>query len=222
MAGGPPGVYRKTSFAELMRLTGPPVSLFVYSGIESINGLFSLRTSCNWFPARLALATLFIRMALALPALSAQSLWTTVGPDGGDARSLGAVPGEPSHLYMGTTNSWIYESLNEGASWRRLAKLDKAGELVIDHILVDPANPSLIYAPAWKFGHPDGGLWISHDGGKTWTSNPGMKGQSIRAFAQAPSNPRILFAGTLKGVFRSRDAGSSWQQISPVGSSEIH
>jgi photosystem II stability/assembly factor-like uncharacterized protein len=123
---------------------------------------------------------------------------------------------------MGTAISWIYESIDEGASWHRLAKLDDAGDLVIDHILIDPANPSLIYAPAWKFGRPDGGLWISHDGGKKWIANPGMQGQSIRAFAQAPSNPRILFAGTLQGVFRSRDAGGSWQQISPTGSREIH
>ena len=58
--------------------------------------------------------------------------------------------------------------------------------------------------------------------GKTWKANPGLQGQSIRAFAQAPSDPRILFAGTLQGVFRSSDAGGSWQQISPTGSQEIH
>ena len=205
-----------------MRLTGSPVSLFVYSGVELLNWMLPLRTFWNLLPARLASASLLVPFALALAALHAQSSWTTVGPDGGDARSIGAVPGEPNHLYMGTTNSWIYESTDEGASWHRLAQLDKSGALVIDHILVDPQNPSLIYAPAWKFGRPDGGLWISHDGGKTWNPNPGMQGQSIRAFAQAPSDPKILFAGTLQGVFRSRNAGGSWQQISPTGSREIH
>ena len=29
---------------------------------------------------------------------------------------------EPSHLYLGTTNSWLYESMDEGATWHRLAK----------------------------------------------------------------------------------------------------
>ena len=198
-----------------MRLTGSPVSLFVYSGVELLNWILPLRTFWNLLPARLASASLLVPFALALAALHAQSSWTTVGPDGGDARSIGAVPGDPNHLYMGTTNSWIYESTDEGASWHRLAQLDKSGALVIDHILVDPQNPSLIYAPAWKFGRPDGGLWISHDGGKTWNPNPGMQGQSIRAFAQAPSDPKILFAGTLQGVFRSKNAGGSWQQISP-------
>ncbi len=133
-----------------------------------------------------------------------------------------AASGDPNHLYLGTANSWIYESTDGGGSWHRLARLDTADDLVVDHILVDPGNPSLIYAAAWKFGRPDGGLWISHDGGKTWKANPGMQGQSIRAFAQAPSDPKILFAGTLQGVFRSRDAGGSWEQISPTGSREIH
>jgi len=40
--------------------------------------------------------------------------------------------------------------------------------------------------------------------------------------AQAPSDPRTLFAGTLEGVFRSTDAGASWTLISPQGSKEIH
>lgn len=123
---------------------------------------------------------------------------------------------------MGTTHSWIYESTDEGASWHRLAKLDKVDDLVIDDIVVDQRDPRLIYAAAWKFDQPDGGLWISQDGGKSWKANPGLQGQSIRALAQAPSDPRILIAGTLKGVFRSSDGAASWQLISPAGSREIH
>jgi photosystem II stability/assembly factor-like uncharacterized protein len=153
---------------------------------------------------------------------AAQPSWTPVGPDGGDARALAAVPGEPSHLYLGTTTSLIYESMDEGASWHRLAKLDSTSDLVIDHILVDPANPALLYAAAWKFDRPDGGLWISRDAGKSWQEAQGLQGQSIRAFAPAPSNPHILFAGTLQGVFRSSDGGETWKLISPPGSTEIH
>jgi photosystem II stability/assembly factor-like uncharacterized protein len=153
---------------------------------------------------------------------AAQPSWTPVGPDGGDARALTAVPGQPSHLYLGTTTSLIYESTDEGASWHRLAKLDSTSDLVIDHILADPGNPAVLYAAAWKFDRADGGLWISHDAGKSWDQAEGLHGQSIRAFAQAPSDPRILFAGTLQGVFRSDDGGATWKLISPPGSAEIH
>ena len=67
-----------------------------------------------------------------------------------------------------------------------------------------------------------GGLWISHDGGRIWAEAESLHGQSIRALVQAPSNPKMLFAGTLQGVFRSSDAGETWSQISPPGSREIH
>ena len=144
------------------------------------------------------------------------------GTDGGDARAIAAVPGQPDHLYLGTTESFIYESTDEGANWHRLAKLDSTNDLVIDHIVVERDDPQTLYAAAWKFDHPDGGLWISHDAGRTWQELPGLHGQSIRAFAQSPSDPRILIAGTLQGVFRSSDAGATWQLISPEGSREIH
>ncbi len=49
-----------------------------------------------------------------------------------------------------------------------------------------------------------------------------MRGQSIRALAAAPSDPKILIAGTLKGVYRSTDGGEHWKLISPEGSQEIH
>ena len=34
--------------------------------------------------------------------------WTPVGPAGGDARAFASVPRQPSHLYLGSTNSWLY------------------------------------------------------------------------------------------------------------------
>jgi len=167
-------------------------------------------------------AILFLFIAMGPRQLPAQSFWSAVGPAGGDARAFAAVPAEPNHLYLGTTDSWIYESVDQGATWRRLAKLGGADDLVLDSIVVDEAHSATVYAAAWKVDETGGGLWVTHDGGKRWSEVEGLFGQSIRAFAQAPSNPRILFAGTLEGVFRSSDAGASWDLISPPGSKEIH
>ena len=199
-------------------------ALFLCSLVKYLPGCLHLRTLLNliYGPPRLASATLLISLVLIAAATHAQTRWNTVGPDGGDARSLEAVSGDPQHLYLGTINSWIYESTDEGGSWHRLARLDASDDLVVDDIVVDPGNPLLIYAAAWKFDRPDGGLWVSHDGGKNWKSNPGLQGQSVRAFTLAPSNHNIMFAGTLEGVFRSTDGGASWRQISPQGSREIH
>lgn len=148
--------------------------------------------------------------------------WSPTGPLGGDARAFASVPGQSKHLYLGTTNSWLYESLDGGATWSRLAKLDTADDLIVDNIVVDASDPNTILAGGWRLTHNDGGLWISHDAGRSWKAVDDLRGQSIRAMAQAPSDAKILFVGTLDGVFRSEDAGASWALISPKGSKEIH
>ena len=185
----------------------------------------------KWLPMRVDLLSspMFLAQAMVavlllpgLQSLEGQSLWSAVGPDGGDARAFAAVPGQPDHLYLGTTDGWLFESMDKGASWRRLSKVDGSDALILDHIVVDAANAATVYVAAWKVDGAGGGLWVSHDAGRNWTEVEGLRGQSIRAFAQAPSNPRMLFAGTLEGVFRSSDAGASWTLISPPGSHEIH
>ncbi len=153
--------------------------------------------------------------------LRAENAWTVVGPAGGDARALASFPGQPKHLLLGTTSSWLYETVDEGASWHRLAKLGSDDGFVLDSIMVDSADPATIYVGAWN-NSTDGGLWISHDAGRTWSEAAQLKGQPVHALAQAPSDPQTLYAGTLEGVFRSSDGGATWAEISPPGSHEIH
>jgi photosystem II stability/assembly factor-like uncharacterized protein len=153
--------------------------------------------------------------------LPAESAWTVVGPAGGDARAFAAFPGQPKHLLLGTTNSWLYETTDEGANWHRLAKLGTDDGLVLDSIVVNFADPATIFVGAWR-NSDEGGLWVSHDRGHSWSEPAQFKGQPIHALAQAPSDPHILYAGTLEGVFRSDDSGATWAQISPPGSHEIH
>ena len=161
-------------------------------------------------------------LALRTHSIGAQSLWRTVGPDGGDARSLASVPGHPEHLYLGTALSTLYESVNGGTSWKRLSRLDPADDLVIAHIVIDRADSSRILVAGWRFDKPEGGLYISHVAGRTWSETPALKNQSVFALVQAPSDPKIFIAGTLEGVFRSSDAGATWTLISPPGNKEIH
>ncbi len=173
------------------------------------------------FRQRFAPASILFLLLFAALHTPAQSGWTVAGPAGGDARAFAADPGNPGHLYLGTTNSWLYESKDEGATWHRLAKLDPADGYVLDSIVVDFSDPSTLYVGAWK-DSSGGGLWISHDAGRTWKDVPSLKGQPVHALIQAPSDPHTLFAGTLEGVYRTTDSGRSWTRISPEGSREIH
>ena len=168
------------------------------------------------------LRAILLGLASVSTSLVAQPAWAPVGPAGGDARAFAMAPADPSHLYLGTTNSWLYESRDSGASWRRLAKMPGAETFVLDHIVVDPSAPQTIYVAAWRTDTPGGGLWVSHDSGQTWAELPGLHGQSVFSFAAAPSDPHTLFAGTLEGVYRSSDSGTTWTLISPPDSHEIH
>ena len=170
----------------------------------------------------LALATAVILFGFSAQKSMSQALWNSVGPDGGDARAFAPVPGQPNHLYLGTTNSWVYESLDQGSSWHRLAKLDAAEDLVLDSILVDSTNAAVVYAGGWKADQRPGGLWVSRDGGKHWSAVEALRDQSIFSLAQSPSQANMIFAGTLEGVYRSTDSGGTWTLISPPGSHEIH
>ena len=173
--------------------------------------------------AMLPLLLGFATLVMLFPALAgaAPYRWTAVGPEGGDARAFASSSADPGHIYMGTANSWIYQSTDDGASWSRLAQLGKVDDLVIDNLMVDEADPKTLYAGVWRLDQSDGGVYISHDGGHSWISSPGIQGKSVRALAQAQSNPKILVAGAIEGVFRSEDGGLHWREISPQGSGEI-
>ena len=148
--------------------------------------------------------------------------WLPFGPFGGDARSFGVDPSDQRHLYLGSLNGWIYESHDRGASWARLARLGLRDDLALDHILVDPANPKHLLVGVWVPGSKEGSLYSSLDAGRSWKENGDMKGESIRSLTASLSDPKVIVAGTLKGVFRSIDVGLHWKQISPLASTEIH
>jgi photosystem II stability/assembly factor-like uncharacterized protein len=148
--------------------------------------------------------------------------WFPLGPYGGDARSFAADPHDSRHLFLGTANGWLYESHDGGLLWVRLSQIDKRNDLVLDHILVDPTDARRLVVGAWTIDRPDGGVFLSQDGGKSWYDQAQMRGESIRSMARGIADSREIVAGTLKGIFRSNDSGTHWTQISPVGSAEIH
>jgi photosystem II stability/assembly factor-like uncharacterized protein len=178
---------------------------------------------CVRVPRLCAGLVLFLLLAgVQTSTAAAQQAWRAIGPDGGDARSLASVPGHPDHLYLGTDNSTIYESNDGGGMWSRLARLDPADDMVIAHIVLDAENPSHILVAAWRFDKPEGGLYVSEDGGQHWSQAAALHNHPVFSLVQSPSNTKVLIAGTLDGVYRSEDSGATWTQISPAGSGEIH
>lgn len=73
-------------------------------------------------------------------------------------------------------------------------------------------DPATYYA-----GSPAGALWKSTNGGTTWKSiSDALPATGVGAVAVAASNANILYVGTGsntlgRGVYRSNDAGATWQ-----------
>lgn len=149
--------------------------------------------------------------------------WIPVGPEGGDARAFASDPNDHEHVYLGTATGWLYQTRDGGAHWERMVRLANRDDLVIDNILVDQTDAKHLVIGAWALSDkPDGGIYESHDAGMTWTGVAEMEKQSVRALTSAPSDPKVMVAGTLEGVFRSEDAGAHWKRISPPENKEIH
>jgi len=156
-------------------------------------------------------------------ALAAEQPWQPVGPDGGTVRSLAIDPKDPDRIFLGTSAGSLYLSTDKGASWSRFARPGNSAEMVLDHIVIDPADSRNIFVAAWNAQLPnsDGDLYRSKDGGKSWEIVPDLHGKSLRALSIAASDPKILAVGALDGIYRSRNGGHDWERISPENHAEI-
>lgn len=137
--------------------------------------------------------------------------WTATGPPGGDVRGLVVDPHDAERFYFGTLDGQIYISTDAAKSWRLLYNFN-IPRLFVDHIIVDPRNSNTLYVGAHRHKEP-GGFFKSTDGGRSWRASSELKYEALHSLAQSPSNPNLLIAGTFNGIFRSDDAGSSWQQL---------
>jgi lysophospholipase L1-like esterase/photosystem II stability/assembly factor-like uncharacterized protein len=56
------------------------------------------------------------------------------------------------------------------------------------------------------------GIGLSEDGGKTWQSTFGLKSYECADFTWHPTDPNVVWVGTMSGPYVSRDGGHNWQE----------
>jgi photosystem II stability/assembly factor-like uncharacterized protein len=98
----------------------------------------------------------------------------------------------------------MYKSTDGGKNWNTLdTNLPFAVSLVLN-----PANPSVIYAATLK-----GGVFKSTDAGTNWgESNTGLRALGIQVLVGDPADFATVYAGGDEGLFKSIDGGANWNQ----------
>ncbi len=142
-----------------------------------------------------------------------------MGAPGGNVRALTTDPRGPQRIYLGTAEGILYRSNDGGLHWKRLDPGFPLRDCSLDEVVVDPRG--VVFVGYWEVHGQGGGVARSVDGGQTFTVLKGIQGESVRALALAPSDSKLIAAGTLTGVFLSRDAGQTWTRITPKGHPDL-
>ncbi|HXT19811.1 MAG TPA: hypothetical protein VN923_03595, partial [Thermoanaerobaculia bacterium] len=160
----------------------------------------------------------------------------------GSVGALAIAPSDPRVLYVGTghpeprwdiaSGNGVYGSTDAGATWTWLGLPESEH---IGKLLVDPrdAKVVLVAALGHVFGpNPERGVFRSEDGGTTWKRTL-FRDEDTGAvdLARDDGHPDLVFAalwqarrypwqgyhqpivGAGSGVYRSRDGGRTWEQL---------
>jgi photosystem II stability/assembly factor-like uncharacterized protein len=170
--------------------------------------------------------------------LTFQSVWpdnltqamgaVAVAPNGTIYAGTGEPnPGGGSITYEGTG---IYRSTDQGRTWHSIGLRDSAA---IGAIVIDPRDPRRIWVAATGSLYRAGGqrgVYLSTDGGTSWRQVLGVPDGFTGAtdIRLDPSDPNRVYAvlwehrrtpqqrtygGPGSGVYRSDDAGRTWQRL---------
>ena len=170
--------------------------------------------------------------------LDAGETWEHVGfADSHGISKIRIHPTNPDIVYVASFGKYgvpseergVFRSTDGGDSWERVLFRDERTGAI--DIALDRNNPDVLYVSLWEAfrkeytmssGGPGSGMFKSVDGGDTWTEitrNPGMPQEGVvgrigLAVSSANSN-RVyaLFENDNGGLFRSDDAGDSWELI---------
>lgn len=157
------------------------------------------------------------------------SLWKNIGPfdhtgNGSWSPGQGRVnvvvedPTNPSVIYVGGPNGGLWVSRNDGSTWTPLT--DYLPRIGIGAIAIDPKNTKTIYLGMGDdeaSDCPSIGIMKTTDGGLNW-STTGLVFNAVNANYKVtdiiidPANSSILWASTSDGLYKSTDAGTSWNK----------
>jgi photosystem II stability/assembly factor-like uncharacterized protein len=106
-------------------------------------------------------------------------------------------------------------SVDGGANWTSFA--DDLPEDIGD-FAVNDKHPARVYALKHELsGFPQNPLYVSENGGTTWTMAgwPGGFGLFGNVLAHEPGSENTVYVGLESGLFKTTDGGATWTQLNP-------
>jgi photosystem II stability/assembly factor-like uncharacterized protein len=139
-------------------------------------------------------------------------------------RALAVHPQDPGILYMGSELG-LFRSTDGAENWSRVESPVNGRQ--VWSVLLLAHDPDAILA-----GTCPSRLFRSADGGRTWTEPavqilqdcPRIMHTRVTTLTADPDNPDTVWAGVeIDGLYRSRDAGRTWQSVGQgLSSRDIH
>lgn len=129
--------------------------------------------------------------------------------------AIAESPLDQNILYVGSGDGLIHVSSDGGKTWTNSASVGGLPEYSRIHQIIASAHDKLVaYAACHNFAGGDYKPYLlkTVDGGKTWSSinaNLPVKG-STYSIAEDHVDPKLLFAGTLFGLYVSNTGGQDW------------
>jgi photosystem II stability/assembly factor-like uncharacterized protein len=183
---------------------------------------------------RLALAAVCLTLAAAPTAaqspvdLALQGLKPReIGPAimGGRVDDVEGLESDPSTLFVGLATGGLWRTTNHGQTWTPL--FDDQPCTTIGDVAVFQANPNLIWVGT---GEPQNrqsstwgcGVFRSTDGGLSWTDLGLRETRHVGRIRLDPRDPDVAYVAAVghlfgpneeRGVYRTRDAGESWERV---------
>ncbi len=143
-------------------------------------------------------------------ATAAAPVWTSIGPPGPAlVESVAFDPQHPAIAFAGLFDAGIARSVDGGLTWH--SSNEGLTDPNVVGLVVHPLLSSVVYG-----SNESNELVRSLDGGLHWSELP-VPGALFGAFAPAPTDPSLVYAGSAAGIFVSRDSGTSWRRVGSVG-----
>ncbi|MGC6465530.1 MAG: VPS10 domain-containing protein [Akkermansiaceae bacterium] len=123
-----------------------------------------------------------------------------------------------------STSKGLMRTTDGGKTWASINGQLKGSANAVRSVAIHPENPDIILRAAGKAKEAslESGLWMTTDGGRSWTQldfpgdfdgyGPSALCGEVVAFDH--TNPDLVFAGTeSKGFFKSEDGGKTWRSL---------